>query len=173
MKVEKAIVEKLVITDVPNLDTVEAVVEHFPGYQGKLTVSCFGRSWTAFWGNMGCSVTDFISSVSSDYIINCLSRGISTTSPDLIKDHEFIISTLETGILNGDVDEDSASPALDHLRTCGGRYDRNDLPPDIEGLLMEPWHLDWPTKPNEHYLYLERIVNVVIDAVKMTKVLHG
>ncbi len=65
------------ITDVQALDPITVYLEdHEPG-RGTLTVRCFDRAWTCYWGSMGGGATlaEFMRRVDAGYIANCLMRG--------------------------------------------------------------------------------------------------
>lgn len=70
--------QAILIFDVAGLDPITAYLEdHEPG-RGTLTVRCFDRAWTCYWGGMGNgkSLVQFIASVDAGYIAGCLVRGV-------------------------------------------------------------------------------------------------
>ena len=74
MEIEQSQVAKLKITDIEDLDPITVFIEDLDTSKGKITIECFGKCWSAFWGGMGERTTaQFVSTVSSsDYIANCL-----------------------------------------------------------------------------------------------------
>lgn len=52
LNVERSTVTKLVITGAPSLDPITVFLEDLAPKRGKITVSCWGKSWTAYWGGM-------------------------------------------------------------------------------------------------------------------------
>lgn len=66
------------ISDVRGLDPITVYLDdHEPG-RGTLTLRCFDRAWTCYWGAMGdgYDLARFIGrSVDAGYIANCLVRG--------------------------------------------------------------------------------------------------
>jgi hypothetical protein len=56
------------------LDPVTAFLEDFEPGRGQLTLVCWGRSWTHFWGAMGDGATlrEFLISASTGYIVHKL-----------------------------------------------------------------------------------------------------
>lgn len=65
------------ISDAPAFDPITVYLEdHEPG-RGTLTLRCFDRAWTCYWGSMGGGATlgEFMSRVDAGYIANCLMRG--------------------------------------------------------------------------------------------------
>lgn len=64
------------IEDVPGLDPITVFLEDFQPGVGRLTVVCYGKSWTAFWGGMGdCDLRGFMREVNDDYVTDKLSIG--------------------------------------------------------------------------------------------------
>lgn len=164
MKIERSVVEKLRVTDVPSLDPVEIILEDFGQGRGKVTMSCFGESWTAFWPSMAGSLKQFITSANNDYLANCFCRGIDSRSADESKDHEFMISHIKELLSHGDISDYEASMALDALKGHD-QYDRHWMPLEVELVMCEPWNIDWPTMPSPKYEYLCRICNVLREVV--------
>jgi hypothetical protein len=56
------------------LDPVTVFIEDFEPGRGQLTVVCWGRAWTHFWGAMGngSNVARFVSKASTGYIVDKL-----------------------------------------------------------------------------------------------------
>lgn len=56
------------------LDPVTAFLEDFEPGRGQLTLVCWGRAWTHFWGAMGngATVAKFCARASTGYIVNKL-----------------------------------------------------------------------------------------------------
>lgn len=56
------------------LDPVTAYLEDFQPGRGQLTVVCWGRAWTQFWGAMGngATVAEFCRGTSTGYIVDKL-----------------------------------------------------------------------------------------------------
>lgn len=50
LQVERSTVTKLVITGAQNLDPITVFLEDLAPCKGKITVSCWGKCWTAYWG---------------------------------------------------------------------------------------------------------------------------
>lgn len=68
---ERSTVTKLVITGAPSLDPITVFLEDLAPRKGKITVSCWGKSWTAYWGGMwdGLSIGQFFCELNTGYII--------------------------------------------------------------------------------------------------------
>ncbi len=76
MKVERTTVTMLEIIDAPRLDRIKVITEDFGKGQGQLTVICFGRAWTSYWGGMHATVAVFVASMSAEYIAENLLHGM-------------------------------------------------------------------------------------------------
>lgn len=89
MNVEASQVTKLTITGAERLDPITVFIEDLGGRNvelpdnpdyitraGKITIECFGDSWSAYWGSMGPDfVSQFVTGASIDYLVGCLARG--------------------------------------------------------------------------------------------------
>ncbi|MDC9598949.1 hypothetical protein [Xenorhabdus anantnagensis] len=71
MHIETSNVVKLQIT-VPRHDPIHVYLEDYGDGQGRITISEYGESWTAYWGAMGGSLSDFILKADNGYIIGYL-----------------------------------------------------------------------------------------------------
>lgn len=81
MKLTASTIQQLLIEDVPGLDPVRVVWENYQPGQGRITVTCYGRAWTAAWFAMaGASIEVFFADAGPDYI---LSNMVSHMAPGL------------------------------------------------------------------------------------------
>ena len=57
-----------------DLDQVTAFLEDFEPGRGQLTLVCWGRAWTHFWGAMGngSTLSEFLSRASTGYLVGKL-----------------------------------------------------------------------------------------------------
>ncbi|ENA1584359.1 hypothetical protein ABFW48_003508, partial [Salmonella enterica] len=53
MKVEKIDVLSFVLTDLERLDPVRVMIENYEPGKGRVTITCYGKAWTAAWFAMG------------------------------------------------------------------------------------------------------------------------
>nr|MBE8589286.1 hypothetical protein [Xenorhabdus griffiniae] len=53
MHIETSDVVKIQITDVPRHDPIHVYLEDYGNKMGRITISEYGNSWTAFWPAMG------------------------------------------------------------------------------------------------------------------------
>lgn len=164
MKIKISTVIKLLLTDLDRLDPVTVIAENFEPGQGKITIECYGKPWSAYWGSMGTStIHEFICSADNGYLIGKLSPNLSSSIYD-----------------EGQALIDAANAQVQTLRVYGNWNDAltaemnhriiNELSNGLEGnegLLYELFGSEWwhwiPEKTNPDYDYLWRIV----DAVKV------
>ncbi|ATS93520.1 hypothetical protein P1A145kb_p120 [Pectobacterium phage DU_PP_I] len=173
MQVKRTTVEKIRIEDINEthrLDPVEVIIENYGEGAGKIIITCWGESWTGFWGSMGGTVEEFFQRVSNDYLIGKMS-DYRATEPDPDCDLDFIRSLILKERRRRTYSKEEAKEAWWYVDSY--RPDRNTLfnretPEElkcIEGM-NEPWHLDWPEKENPKYTYLSRILDVVREVIK-------
>lgn len=177
MNIEKSTVTKLVISEIESLDPVTVFLEDFEPGKGKITVSCWGKSWTGYWGAMGKdhTVAQFFCSCSDDYIIGCFDSQLRATkfSGDaLVKKARKVIleqrrkHDLDAGEareLHDEAGDLGQAPSIDYL--FGGHY---DLMERLFG--CEWWHdAGRASEPNPDYQYLCRIIQSVQQALREVK----
>ncbi len=77
MRIEQTTVRMMEIIDAPRLDRIKVVTEDFAPGKGQITIICYGRAWTSYWGGMGDGdVTQFVISMDAEYIAENLLRGM-------------------------------------------------------------------------------------------------
>lgn len=58
------------------LDPVTVYVEQFTGTASRITVQCYARAWTAYWGSHGDNpVEQFVCQCNADYVADNLAWG--------------------------------------------------------------------------------------------------
>lgn len=171
MIIETSKVTRLRLTELEGLDPVEVIADNIAEHKGTVTITCFGKSWTSYWGSTGHdSVEDFFCWAGNDYLIDCLSPMLSSTIADKDEDSNFIKSKILKARRAGEVTKDEAYS----LWWDADRADRDSItfgfPSDLKEFMGEdPWHLDWPTATNHEYTYLSRICDAVKAAFKQVK----
>lgn len=171
MKIETSKVTRLRLTELTNLDPVEVIADNIAEYKGKVTITCYGQSWTAYWGSTGCdSVEEFFCSAGNDYLIGCLSPMLESRIADKDADSDFIKSKVIKSRRSGEITKNEASS----LWYGADSTDRESLlfgfPKDVyEFMGQEPWNIDWPMIPNHDYIYLSRICDAVKAAFNEVK----
>ena len=187
MKIETSTVTKLLISELDALDPVTVFLEDFEPGKGKITISCYGKSWTSYWGAMsGDDVATFVCRTSPDYLIGCLAPQLNSTRfsgeelskkvrQTILKDRRQrdLVANDARELFDEANDLDQA-PSLDYLHGA-----HSDLMYRVFG--DEWWYsADRCSVPNPDYTYLERIVHSVKQAlkarsleVKAPEVAHG
>ncbi|ELC9583472.1 TPA: hypothetical protein NKR04_004500 [Vibrio parahaemolyticus] len=83
MKIETSLVKKIRLTELEDLDPITIYLEDFERSKGKITIDCWGKSWTAFWPAMGeKTIAQFFCGCNSDYLINNLDPHLKKYEPD-------------------------------------------------------------------------------------------
>ena len=174
LKVERSTVTKLVITGAPRLDPITVFLEDLAPCKGKITVSCWGKSWTAYWGGMwdGLNIGQFFCELNTSYIIGYFDQAMKSRqfSGEALANKAQRIVLKERRMFCYDQDEarelfDEAedlrdSPSIDHLHGAHG-----ELMTKLFG--DEWWRLtNDSTEPNPDYIYLERIILAVQQALR-------
>lgn len=173
MEIKRSTVEKIRIEDINashRLDPVEVIIENYGDGAGKILISCWGESWTGYWGSMGSTVEEFFQRVDNGYLIGRMANYDSMVQ-DTDEDADFIRTLILNHRRRGMIDKQEAKEAWDYM----GLYapDRNSLcygrvPEElkvIEGM-DEPWYFEWPRKVNHKYEYLSRILDLVREVIK-------
>ncbi len=180
MQVEASTVAKLRITGVEGLDPITVFLEDGEPGRGSLTVRCHQRSWCSSWNAMGKDrkVAEFIRSCGADYLINCMCPGLSQTrqsSDELAKMAKRSVRDRRRGRSRADwgweLDELSKQDARrlyseidDQLNDGSFLWSHSRLLEELFG--SEWWHqTDNATEPNPDWVYLERILDAVQQAL--------
>lgn len=159
-----------------NLDPIRATIDNIEPGKGRITIECYSSSWSAYWGSMGdgYTVERFMQAASTGYLVNCLSRGISSTvfSAEALERHakKTIIERRRGRSLDySSLDEDEARELWDDVENCGFTDDQYNQNGDVmERLFGNEWRCITPdcTQPNPKYTYLFDIVSAVQQALK-------
>lgn len=172
--VERSTVTKLVITGAPSLDPITVFLEDLAPRKGKITVSCWGKSWTAYWGGMrqGLNIGQFFCELNTSYIIGYFDQEMSPrqfsgealankVQVSVLKDRRRSeLGQDEARELFTEAEDIRESPSIEHLHGA-----HSELMHKIFG--DEWWHLtNDATEPNPDYAYLERIIHAVQQALR-------
>jgi len=147
MKVTESEVKKLVISEVDSLDPITVFLEDWnDNRQGKITITCYSKSWSSYWGGMGAPLVEFFCSCDEHYIAKNL-------------------SDIDSEVFDADkINEDAEK--------IGKNWGRDepwndwDLMAELYGSDMCDWHYKIPKKSNYEYDYLCRIIKTVQEALR-------
>ncbi|TLS65138.1 hypothetical protein [Photobacterium damselae] len=177
MDIEQSQVTKLVLSNLERLDPITVFLEDLAPRKGKITIECFGKSWSSYWGGMGeRSIAEFFVSCDNHY----LAKNLSSIPSD-IDDYEEFVNVLKKAVLKerraGDLDQDKARDYFDEIESAESNLNDDDglawckMNYDLLlEILGEDWWYEIPKKANSDYKYLCNIIDVVREGLsQMTK----
>lgn len=170
MKIETSQLKQLILSGLENLDPVKVLTENFEPGRGTITISCFGKAWTAGWPAMsGQTVEQFFSSSSADYLAGCLCRGIPKHRYAEGDHADFIRKTVLEKRHAREIDADQARESFDRadgmsMNDVLADWNFESLWMPLFGDIYDAANADWPTELNPDYTYLCRIVEAVKNA---------
>ena len=127
------------------LDPVTVYLEDFSKGAGQITIVCYGKAWTAYWGGMGeKTVSEFFCSCDKEYLIGNLSPQLDSEINDIDK-----------------IQEDARNKGVECWRD--DPWNDYEFMTDMYGDDMCEWHYLLPKTANHEYDYLCRIIKVVQD----------
>lgn len=173
MNIETSTVTKLLITGVQGLDPISVYLEDLAPCKGKITLSCYDKTWHAYWGGMwdGLTIGQFFCKLHGAYIIGYLDRQLSSRrfSAEALADkaRKVIVQMRR----DRDLDAEDARSLLDEaedvrhtssLDECGGAH--REFLHRIFG--DDWWNLPADAmEPNPDWAYLCRIIKTVQQAL--------
>jgi hypothetical protein len=82
-ELEAKTITMLVLTGMNRLDPIRVMTEDYEPGKGRITITCYGRAWTAYWGGMsGKTVSQFFTSCDACYLLGNLSNGLKNTKAE-------------------------------------------------------------------------------------------
>ena len=173
MQTATSTVDKLIITDVPNLDPVSVYLEDFGPGRGKITITCFDDAWSNFWGAMGekYDIRSFFTKCDAHYLANKLRNGTPTQEPDPDKLEEKAKRHILERRKLAYISKDEAREQYDDAeRLCDFWHEMNGNSESFRDAMFEIFGDDWydsvPMKPHHQYEYLCVIVKTVQEAIR-------
>lgn len=173
LKITVTSVTKMLIVGADRLDPITVFLEDITQGNGKITVSCFGKSWTAHWAAMGenTTVAEFFVNSHPQYIIGYFSpslrAGQYSAEKTAIAAKRRVLELRREEELSfveaREFFEDSA--CIEQEATIESLYQHNNKMLSI--LFGDDWWHCVEEEPNPDYKYLERIVKAVQDALKI------
>ena len=173
MNIETSTVTKLLITGAEGLDPISVYLEDFAPCKGKITVSCFDKTWHAHWGGMwdGLTVGQFFCKLNKAYIIGYFDRSLKSrrfsAKAMANKARQLIVQMRRERELDAEDARDLYDEAEDlsytaSLDECGGAH--RELMHRVFG---DEWWILPPDaeEPNPDWAYLFRIIATVQQAL--------
>lgn len=162
MKIEQSLVRKVMITGAPALDPIAVMLEDVAPGHGQITITCFGKSWTADWSAMG---KQTVAQLFIDSHAEVLAPKLHTGLPRYVFDADGLIILCKQRILRQRRDRDLTSnetrSLFSEVQLCkdiASPWERAELMAQIFG--EEWWHF-MPEKQNPNYTYLVRVIEAV------------
>lgn len=199
MKIESTSVTKFLITDLMaepyKLDPVTVFIEDLgvraenegrKTRQGKITIECYGESWSTYWGSMGDrTVAQFVADESVDYVVGCLRRGVGL-EPTVFSGEALAkaVRNIAIGCRRGRetwryecgrLDQDEArriyddAECLQQFESPESLMHSREADEVLTALFGSEWHYavsDHAFAPNPRYEYLTRVVSAVRNAMQ-------
>lgn len=181
MKLEIKKITQLVLSDLYRLDPVRVALENIEPGKGRITITCYGKSWSSYWGGMGGgTVEEFFVGCTNDYLIGNLAQGLYSTRFTGDSVAAFARESIcQRRRCKGNVYLDFGSlekkearelfESVSALHDCTGAdgfWSNSTLLTEIFG--SEWFHyLDGrAAEPNPDWIYLDRICNAVREGLK-------
>lgn len=193
MRFERSKVVKLVLSDLSEyrLDPVTVYLEDQAASQcqgteeisrrGAVVIECYGQSWSARWGSMGDRTTaQFIRQVSTEYIVNCLERGICSTrfsGPALVGKARAVVIERRRGrsLDHESLNRDEARQLFDAAEDFAENESLEQAYGQNGALLHAIFGEEWwheasrATEASPAYGYLTRIVQAVKEGLQLVE----
>lgn len=148
MKLESSTVRKIKLTDLDRLDPVSVFLEDFGPGAGQITIYCYGKAWTSYWGAMGSmTIAEFFCSCDEYYITKNLSSISSET---------YDIDTIQ---------EEAGKRHIECWRD--DPWNDYEFMNQMYGPDMYDWNDRLPKIANPDYRYLCRIILAVQEGLRL------
>ena len=167
MKLDVSTTIKLRLSELDCLDPITVFLENYEPGRGKITIECFGKSWSSAWPAMGRrSVEAFFVHCNNGY----LASNLSDIRDTIAASDEVICQALRKSLLelrrNGEV---AKHEARDLYKRAGEVTFEGGVCSDWS-LMSATWGDEWyhclPEVPNPDYLYLCRVIDAVRDGLR-------
>jgi hypothetical protein len=135
-----------------------------PG-SGKITIECYGQSWSSYWGGMsGMDVATFFCSCDTAYLSGKLS-SINSSVPDF---EQLVIDAREQVIQMRKDKDLTKYEARDLYDDCDELSESPQDNPIMSKIFGSEWWSAIPEKENPDYQYLCRIIRAVQEGLKLS-----
>ena len=169
MDIQTSTVKKLVLTKVPNLDSISVYLEDFGSGKGNIVISCYNQSWSFYWGAMGeYTLSKFITTCDNHYLAKKLNPNVTSE----IYDEEGFENYAQKHIIQlRKEDSITRERARELYDQCWLLSDYKDTDTAQYSEIMfqifgDEWYEFTPQKPNPEYNYFCRILDAVKEALK-------
>ena len=147
MKAIKSTTETYTVLDVDGLDPVTAYVSNPTKGAGKITITCFGKAWSAFWPAMEDSLLqEFVVTADNEYIIGKMVQETRQTDFEEINKRAEAAG-FEDFYVDSDIEVHAAADVMSQV--FGGE-----------------WYMDLPRCSTSECHYLSKILDAVKEAFR-------
>jgi hypothetical protein len=174
MKITESKVRKIKIEDIlesHRLDPISVFLEDFEPGKGKITIECYGKSWSSYWGGMGSrTISQFFCSCDNSYLSSNLAPNLKSNIFDEENFKDFAKNKIIKLRKESELEPDRARELFDEIEDLSEDcskdwfFSGNESVRDIFG--DEYWNIDLPTTTNPDYAYISRIIDTVKEALK-------
>lgn len=168
MKTQTSRVEKLMVTELDGLDPVAVYLEDQGEGKGKITITCYGKAWTAYWGAMGCDIREFILSADNGYLINKLDSRIERRVMAYDKTASHARKAIIEQRRDRAITKRLAREYWEKTEAMEGVCCKDEIHEHV-GYLQEIagpfWYENFPQEESSEYYHLNKIVAAVKEAL--------
>ena len=84
MKIEEIKTRTIKVSEVSKLDPITIIIEDISRGKGKITLECYGQSWSAYWGGMGNrTLEEFFLDCDNEYLEDVLIGGTNVKRTEI------------------------------------------------------------------------------------------
>ncbi|MCS0235780.1 hypothetical protein NDJ81_00140 [Vibrio alginolyticus] len=174
MKLEQSNVIRLRLTELERLDPITVFLEHFGAHRGRITIECFGRSWSSFWPAMGCQLEEFFIDSNDDYLAKNLASQLDSDIYDFDQLETHLKRRILANFFHRHIDRKKAEKLMEQVSDldcsvmpCEEQVWLSDNARLLSEVYGEDWYYDLPKCDNPEYGYLCRIIQAVREGLKL------
>ncbi|HHZ1080647.1 TPA: hypothetical protein ACV98Q_000332 [Yersinia enterocolitica] len=179
MEIEISQSVKIRLSGLERLDPIEVLVDDYEPGKGKITITCYGKAWTASWFAMsGQTISQFFRRCGNDYLIGYLSPQLDQQIDGDNDDNIIFVKREIIRLLRAnDITKEKAREYWD--AAVSSEDVKSDVCKWISGsdladlLGDDPYYANWPMIENPRYRYLSRIVDAVKTGFEQSEWVKG
>lgn len=169
MKIQKTTIQKIILTDLVGLDPIDVMLEDIEPGKGRITIRCYTKAWTAYWGGMGNrTIAQFYCDCDEHYIAGSMAPDVSPS----LQDAEAVIPVARREICkmrrSRDIKANKAAELWAGIESISGDshtglFNHSEILVPIFG---DDWWHSIPKRPNPDYEYICRIIKAVQSGMR-------
>ena len=151
MQIAKSTTDTYTLTHLDGLDPVTVYTADLYFGAGRITITCFGKAWNAFWPAMGdLTLREFVLSADNAYIIGKMVQETQQTDFD-------------------EINKRAAAKGFEDFYVSSD-IEVVDVADTMAKVFGEDWRMDLPRCHTDEYRYLSKILDAVKEAFKQEEV---